>query len=32
VLVDRTDAKPTGWNTSWFGPGMGGWKNLPTGQ
>jgi hypothetical protein len=32
VLVDRADAKPTGWNTSWFGPGMGGWKNLPTGQ
>jgi hypothetical protein len=32
VLVNRNDAEPTGWNTSWFGPGPGGWKNLPTGQ
>jgi hypothetical protein len=32
VLVNRADAKPTGWNTRWFGPGPGGWKNLPTGQ
>jgi hypothetical protein len=32
VLVDRADAKPTGWDTKWFGPGPGGWKNLPTGQ
>jgi hypothetical protein len=32
VLVDRPDAKPTGWDNKWFGPGQGGWKNLPTGQ
>jgi len=32
VLVARPDAKPTGWDTKWFGPGPGGWKNLPTGQ
>jgi hypothetical protein len=32
VLVDRADAKPTGWNTQWYGPGPGGWKNMPTGQ
>jgi hypothetical protein len=32
VLVDRPDAKPTGWDTKWFGPGRGGWKNLPAGQ
>ncbi len=32
VLVDRPEDKPTGWNTKWFGPGPGGWKNLPTGQ
>jgi hypothetical protein len=32
VLVDRPEAKPTGWDTKWFGPGPGGWKNLPTGQ
>jgi hypothetical protein len=32
VLVNRADAKPTGWDTRWFGPGPGGWKNLPTGQ
>jgi hypothetical protein len=32
VLVNRNDAEPTGWDTSWFGPGPGGWKNMPTGQ
>jgi hypothetical protein len=32
VLVNRADAKPTGWDTKWYGPGPGGWKNLPTGQ
>ena len=32
VLVNRKDAEPTGWDTRWFGPGQGGWKNLPTGQ
>jgi hypothetical protein len=32
VLVNRKDAEPTGWDTHWFGPGPGGWKNLPTGQ
>ncbi len=32
VLVDRPDAKTTGWDNKWFGPGQGGWKNLPTGQ
>ncbi|HWL61326.1 MAG TPA: hypothetical protein VNQ32_00870 [Steroidobacteraceae bacterium] len=32
VLVNRNDSEPTGWPTSWFGPGKGGWKNLPTGQ
>jgi hypothetical protein len=32
VLVNRADAKPTGWNTPWYGPGQGGWKNMPTGQ
>jgi hypothetical protein len=32
VLVNRKDAEPTGWNTRWFGPGPGGWKNMPTGQ
>jgi hypothetical protein len=32
VLVNRNDAEPTGWPTKWFGPGKGGWKNLPTGQ
>jgi hypothetical protein len=32
VLVDRAEDKPTGWNTKWFGPGPGGWNNLPTGQ
>lgn len=32
VLVNRQDAKPTGWDTKWYGPGVGGWKNLPTGQ
>ncbi|MFM1886989.1 MAG: hypothetical protein RL026_2146 [Pseudomonadota bacterium] len=32
VLVNRKDAEPTGWDTPWFGPGPGGWKNLPTGQ
>jgi hypothetical protein len=32
VLVNRNDAQPTGWPTQWFGPGKGGWKNLPTGQ
>ena len=32
VLVNRNDAEPTGWDTHWFGPGPGGWKNMPTGQ
>jgi hypothetical protein len=32
VLVNLNDKEPTGWNTQWFGPGPGGWKNLPTGQ
>lgn len=32
VLVNRNDAEPTGWDTRWYGPGPGGWKNLPTGQ
>ncbi len=32
VLVNRNDSQPTGWPTHWFGPGKGGWKNLPTGQ
>jgi hypothetical protein len=32
VLVNRNDDQPTGWPTPWFGPGAGGWKNLPTGQ
>jgi hypothetical protein len=32
VLVNRNDDKPTGWDTKWFGPGKGGWQNMPTGQ
>ncbi len=32
VLVNRNDAEPTGWDTHWYGPGPGGWKNMPTGQ
>lgn len=32
VLVNRADAKPTGWDTKWYGPGPGGWENMPTGQ
>jgi len=32
VLVNRNDSQPTGWDTRWFGPGQGGWKNMPTGQ
>lgn len=32
VLVDRKDARPTGWDTHWFGPGPGGWNHMPTGQ
>jgi hypothetical protein len=32
VLVNRKDSEPTGWDTHWFGPGPGGWKNMPTGQ
>jgi hypothetical protein len=32
VLVNRDDAKPTGWDTKWYGPGIGGWKGMPTGQ
>ena len=32
VLVNRADAKTTGWNSKWYGPGPGGWKNMPTGQ
>jgi hypothetical protein len=32
VLTNLADAEPTGWNTHWFGPGPGGWKNMPTGQ
>jgi hypothetical protein len=32
VLVNRDDAEPTGWDTKWFGPGPGGWQNMPTGQ
>jgi hypothetical protein len=32
VLVNRADAEPTGWNTSFYGPGRGGWSRLPTGQ
>lgn len=32
VMLDRSDAEPMGWDTPWFGPGRGGWTNLPTGQ
>ena len=32
VLINLADAEPMGWDTQWFGPGRGGWKNLPTGQ
>lgn len=32
VLVNRQDAKPTGWDTKWYGPGPGGWVRMPTGQ
>jgi hypothetical protein len=32
VLVNRKDAEPTGWNTTWFGPGQSGWNRMPTGQ
>jgi hypothetical protein len=32
VLVNRDDAKPTGWDNKWYGPGKDGWVNLPTGQ
>jgi hypothetical protein len=32
VLVNRADAQPTGWDSKWYGPGPGGWKNMPTGQ
>ncbi|MEO6078330.1 MAG: hypothetical protein ABIQ86_00920 [Steroidobacteraceae bacterium] len=32
VLVNRQDAKPTGWDTKWYGPGQGGWVRMPTGQ
>ncbi|MFO7286667.1 MAG: hypothetical protein LOD94_00060 [Gammaproteobacteria bacterium] len=32
ILVNRDDAEPTGWDTLWYGPGRGGWHNMPTGQ
>ena len=32
VLVNRADAKPTGWDTRWYGPGPRGWTGMPTGQ
>lgn len=32
VLVNLSDAEPTGWDTHWFGPGPGGWNKMPTGQ
>jgi hypothetical protein len=32
VLVNRQDEQPTGWDTKWYGPGPGGWQNMPTGQ
>jgi hypothetical protein len=32
VLVNRDDSQPTGWDTSWYGPGRGGWHRMPTGQ
>jgi len=32
VLVNRSDDKPTGWDTEWYGPGKGGWQTMPTGQ
>jgi hypothetical protein len=32
VMMNRSDAEPTGWNTRWYGPGRGGWGRMPTGQ
>jgi hypothetical protein len=32
VLFNLDDAEPTGWDTHWYGPGPGGWHNMPTGQ
>jgi hypothetical protein len=32
VLFNLDDAEPTGWDTPWYGPGRGGWHNMPTGQ
>lgn len=32
VMMNRSDAEPTGWDTRWYGPGRGGWRRMPTGQ
>ena len=32
VMVNLPDREPTGWDTRWYGPGPGGWRNMPTGQ
>jgi hypothetical protein len=32
ILFNLDDAEPTGWDTPWYGPGRGGWHNMPTGQ
>ena len=32
ILFNLDDAEPTGWDTPWYGPGAGGWHNMPTGQ
>ena len=32
LLFNLDDSEPTGWDTHWYGPGRGGWHNMPTGQ
>lgn len=32
LLFNLDDSEPTGWDTRWYGPGPGGWHNMPTGQ
>src|SRR5690606_25993137 len=32
LLYNLDDEQPTGWDTHWYGPGPGGWHNMPTGQ
>ena len=32
LLFNLDDSEPTGWDTHWYGPGAGGWHNMPTGQ